>query len=306
MGHDHAHIESKGGNRNDHLGRAFRWAVALNVAYVVVEASAGFVTGSLALLADAAHNLTDVAGLLIAWSATALSRRKPTARHTYGLGRATILAALLNAVAILVGVGAIVWEAIQRFGEPSPVAAGTVLWVAAVGIAVNAGTAMLFFKDRRSDLNIRGAFLHMATDAGVSAGVVVSALIILGTGWLLVDPVTAIVVSLLVGWSAFDLFRSAIHLSLDGVPKDVDTAAVAQWLRALPGVADVHDLHVWSLSTTSTALTVHLIMPDGSPRSGFLDRVSEGLEREFHIGHSTIQIEGGADPTCRLASSESR
>jgi cobalt-zinc-cadmium efflux system protein len=285
-------------------GKAFAWAVILNTGFVVVEAGFGFATGSLALLADAAHNLTDVAGLLIAWGAAGLSRRQPTPRHTYGLGRATILAALANAIAILGGVGAIAWEAVQRFGEPSPVVASTVLWVAAVGIAVNAGTAMLFLKDRHSDLNARGAFLHMATDAAVSAGVVASALIILATGWLIVDPVTAVAVSLLVGWSAFDLFRSALHLSLDGVPKEVDTAAVERWLRSLPGVSDIHDLHVWSLSTTSVALTAHLVMPEGPSEGGFLDQVAEGLEREFHIGHSTIQIEGGVDPACRLASAE--
>lgn len=282
-------------------GRAFGWAVALNAAYVVAEAGFGFAADSLALLADAAHNLTDVAGLLIAWAAVGLSRRPPTAQHTYGLGRATILAALANAVAILLGVGAIVWEAVGRFDAPAPVAAGTVLWVAAVGIAVNAGTAMLFLKDRHGDLNMRGAFLHMATDAAVSAGVVVSALIVLWTGWLLVDPIAAIAVSLLVGWAAFDLFRSSIHLSLDGVPEGVDTAAVERWLRALPGVADVHDLHVWSLSTTSVALTAHLTVPGGPPGPGFLQQIAEGLEREFHIGHCTIQIESGADPACRLA-----
>jgi cobalt-zinc-cadmium efflux system protein len=283
-------------------GGAFGWAIALNAGFVLVEAGFGFAIGSLALLADAAHNLIDVAGLLVAWGAVVLSRRKPTARHTYGLGRATILAALANAIVILVGVGAIVWEAVQRFAEPAPVAAGTILWIAAVGIAVNGGTALLFLRDRNRDLNVRGAFLHMAADAGVSAGVVVAALIILVTGWFAVDPAVGILVSFLVGWSAFDLFRSAFHLSLDGVPKGVDTAAIGRWLRSLPGVSAVHDLHVWSLSTTSTALTVHLVMPDGSPGDGFLDRIAEDLEREFHIAHSTIQIESGIDTICRLAS----
>jgi cobalt-zinc-cadmium efflux system protein len=293
--------------RSDHApvsGGAFGWAIALNAGFVLVEAGFGFAVGSLALLADAAHNLTDVAGLLIAWGAVALSRRRPTARHTYGLGRATILAALANAIAILVGVGAIIWEAVQRFAEPAPVAAGTILWIAAVGIAVNGGTALLFLRDRNRDLNVRGAFLHMATDAGVSAGVVVAALIILATGWFVADPAVAVLIGLLVGWSAFDLFKSAFHLSLDGVPKEVDTASVGRWLRSLPGVSEVHDLHVWSLSTTSTALTAHLVMPDGPSGDGFLDRVAEGLEREFHIAHSTIQIESGTDPTCRLASDE--
>jgi len=300
VAHDHDHSAPPVGN----LAPAFKWAVILNAGFVIVEAGFGFATGSLALLADAAHNLTDVAGLLIAWGAATLARRPPTLRHTYGLGRTTILAALANAISILVGVGAIIWEAIQRFAEPTPVVVGTVLWVAAVGIAVNTGTAMLFLKDRHSDLNARGAFLHMATDAAVSVGVVVSALVILWTGWLVVDPATAIAVSLLVGWSAFDLFRSALHLSLDGVPGEMDTAAVERWLRSLPGVSDVHDLHVWSLSTTSVALTAHLVMPEGPSEGGFLDRVAEGLEREFHIGHSTIQIESGVDPACRLASAE--
>jgi cobalt-zinc-cadmium efflux system protein len=298
MGTDHQHSYSSD------TGKAFGWAVALNSGFVIVEVGFGFSAGSLSLLADAAHNLTDVAGLLIAWGAVILSRRRPTARHTYGLGRATIMAALANATAIMAGVGAIIWEAVQRFVEPAPVVAGTVLWVAAVGIAVNAGTAMLFLKDRHSDLNARGAFLHMATDAAVSGGVVVSALIILATGWLVVDPVTAIVVSLLVAWSTFGLLRPALHLSLDGVPDEVDTAAVERWLRSLPGVADIHDLHVWSLSTTSVALTVHLVMPDGPPGNGFLDRVAEGLEHEFHIEHSTVQIESNADPACRLAPAE--
>jgi cobalt-zinc-cadmium efflux system protein len=285
-------------------GALFGWAVALNAGFVLVEAGFGFAGGSLALLADAAHNLTDVVGLLVAWGAMALSRRRPTARHTYGLGRATILAALANALAILAGVGAIVWEAAQRLVDPAPVAAVTVLWIATIGIAVNGGTALLFLRDRHRDLNVRGAFLHMAADAAVSAGVVLSALIILGTGWLVVDPAAAILVSLVVGWSAFDLLRKAFHLSLDGVPAEVDTVAVERWLRAYAGVSDVHDLHVWSLSTTLTALTAHLVMPGGAPGDGVLDEIAAGLEREFHIAHSTIQIETGAEPACRLAAAE--
>ncbi len=294
--HDHAHASPA------EIGRAFGWAVALNTGFVAIEAGFGFITGSLALLADAAHNLTDVAGLLIAWGATRLSRRAPTARHTYGLGRATILSALANGIAILLGVGAIVWEALQRLSAPTDVAAGTVLWVAAIGICVNAGTAMLFLRGRHGDLNIRGAFLHMATDAAVSAGVVIAALLVLKTGWLIVDPLTAILVSLVVGWTSFDLLRSALHLSLDGVPGDVEVAAVERWLRAQPGVGDLHDLHVWPLSTTQIALTVHLVMPEGSPGDGFLDKISDELEHEFRISHSTIQIERSSDPPCRLAS----
>lgn len=286
------------------MGRAFGWAVVLNTGFVLVEAWFGFAVGSLALLSDAAHNLTDVAGLLIAWGASALARRKPSARHTYGLGRGTILAALANALAILVGVGAILWEAIQRIAEPVPVMAGTVMWVAAAGIAVNMGTALLFLRGRHGDLNIRGAFLHMATDAAVSAGVVVSALVVLSTGWSVADPAAAILVSLIVGWTAFDLFRSAFHLSMDGVPGGVDSAAIEQWLRACPGVVDVHDLHVWPLSTTSTALTAHLVMPAGAPGDAFLSRIADGLEHEFQIAHSTIQIETATEPACRLASAD--
>jgi len=284
--------------------KAFAWAVAFNSGFVVVEAAFGFATGSLALLADAAHNLTDVAGLLVAWGAVSLSRRRPSIRHTYGLGRATILAALANAIAILAGVGAVVWEAVHRLSEPTAVAAGTVLWVAALGIFVNTGTALLFLKDRHHDLNSRGAFLHMATDAAVSAGVVVSAIIILVTGWLIVDPVAAILVSALVGWSAFDLFRSAIHLSLDGVPKDVDVSAVAQWLRTLPNVSDVHDLHIWPLSTTTVALTAHLVMPQTRSGDAFLETASAELRVRFGIDHATLQVEDGDGRDCRLAPEE--
>lgn len=285
-------------------GRTFAWALALNSGFVLIEAGFGLAIGSLALLADAAHNLTDVAGLLIAWGAAALTRRKPTARHTYGLGRGTILAALANGIAMLAGVGAIVWEAVHRFADPVPVPAATILWIAALGIAVNGGTALLFLRGKDRDLNVRGAFLHMATDAAVSAGVVLSALVILATGWLFVDPAAAILVALAVGWSAFDLFRSALHLSLDGVPSQVDTAAVERWLRALPGVCEVHDLHVWPLSTSTTALTAHLVVPGGVPGDEFLARVAGDLEREFGIAHSTIQVERGGEPACALASDQ--
>ena len=283
------------------LSGAFKWAVAFTTGFIVIEAIFGFLAGSLALLADAAHNLTDVAGLLIAWGAVILTRRPPTRLHTYGLGRTTILAALANAVTILIGVGAILWESIRRFAEPPEVAAGVVLWVAVIGIAVNTATALLFLRDRHDDLNARGAFLHMAADAAVSIGVVASALIIMATGWWVVDPIAAVVVSLLVGWTAFRLLRSALHLSLDGVPEGLETDAVERWLRGQAGVADVHDLHVWSLSTTKVALTAHLVITEGSPGPGFLDGIAQGLADEFGIGHSTIQIERSDDPVCRLA-----
>lgn len=283
------------------VGPAFLWAVVLNTGYVLVEALFGFWVGSLALLADAAHNLTDVFGLLIAWGAVVIGRRRPTERHTYGLGRATILAALANGIILLIGVGALVREAIERVVAPEPVAATTVLWVAAIGIAVNAGTALLFLRGRARDINVRGAFLHMAADAAVSAGVVVSALIIVMTGWTVVDPIVAILVSVVIALSALGLFKSAIHLSLDGVPASIDRRSVEAWLRTLPGVVDLHDLHIWALSTTSNALTVHLVMPGGWPHDVFLKQTARDLEARFGIAHATLHVERELETECRLA-----
>jgi cobalt-zinc-cadmium efflux system protein len=285
-------------------GTAFPVGLVLNAGYVAVEAGFGFATGSLALLADAAHNLTDVAGLLIAWGAIALARRRPTARHTYGLGRATVLAALSNGIAIVAGMGAIAWEAIRRLGEPTPLLAGTVLWVAAAGIAVNGITALMFMRNRQSDLNIKGVFLHMAGDAAVSAAVVVAALIVMATGWTSVDPIVAIAISGLVGWSAFGLLKSALHLSLDGVPERIGLTQVEAWLRAIPGVSDMHDLHVWPLSTNAVALTAHLVMPDGHRGDEFLDSLTRDLKQRFGIAHCTLQIERGDGPDCQLAPAE--
>jgi len=286
------------------VGPLFLWAVTLNTAYVVLEAAFGFGLGSLALLADAAHNLTDVGGLLLAWGAVVIARRRPTALHTYGLGRATVLAALANGIALLIGVGAIAREAIERISAPEPVAATTMIWVAAIGIAVNFGTALLFFKGRSRDINVGGAFLHMAADAAVSAGVVISSLVIVWTGWNVVDPIVAILIAAVVAWSAFGLFKSAVHLSLDGVPEGVDVRAVDAWLRTLPGVVDLHDLHVWALSTTLNALTVHLVMPAGQADDDFLDEVAHELETRFGIAHATLQVERGTRRDCHLANPE--
>lgn len=282
------------------LTPAFRWAVALNAGYVVIELTAGLVTGSLALIADAAHNLTDVAGLLIAWGASVLATRAPSSRFTYGYGRATILAALANAVAILIGVGAVLWEAAQRFSQPHDVPGGTILAVALVGIGINTGTALLFRKSRHGDLNAEGAFLHMAADAAVSVAVVVAAIGILLTGWAWLDPVVAILVSLLIAWTAFGLLRASLGLSFDSVPSSVDRSKVATWLEEQAGVVEVHDLHIWPLSTTKTALTAHLVMPDGHPGDGFLDHVADELAHEFAIAHVTLQIELGDLDQCRL------
>ena len=286
MAHDHT---------QDHrpptdLGPAFRWAVGLNTGYVIVEGAAGWITGSLALLADAAHNLTDVAGLLIAWGAAVLAKRAVTARHTWGLGRATILAALFNAIAILVGVGAVTWEAVQRLSDPVAVPGLTVMLVALVGIGVNTGSALLFMSSRKGDLNATGAFLHMAADAAVSGAVVLAAVGIMVTGWDWLDPAVAIAVSLLIAVTAAGLFREALHLSLDGVPFEIDRAAIADWLERQDGVQGLHDLHIWPLSTTRTALAVHLVWQGADP-DAFIDRVTDALAEAHGIANVTLQLE---------------
>lgn len=297
MAHDHAHDAPVVRD----LTSAFKWAVGLNAGYVLVEGATGFFTGSLALLADAAHNLTDVAGLLIAWGAMIATRRPPSERFSYGFGRSTILAALANGVAILIGVGAVIWEAIHRFAVPVVVPAGTILVVALIGIGINAGTALLFRESRHGDLNAEGAFLHMAADAVVSLGVVIAAIGIMVTGWSWLDPLVAILVSLMIAWTSYGLLRSALGLSLDAVPPWVDRTAVEAWLKERAGATAVHDLHIWPLSTTSVALTAHLVRPSGHPGDKFLKDIGEELEHQFGIGHTTIQIELGDGEECKLA-----
>lgn len=287
------------------LTPAFRMAVIFNAVYVVIEAGAGFYTGSLALLADAAHNLTDVAGLVIAWAAASAGKRPPSQRFSFGYGRSTILAALANAGSILIGVGAVTWEAIHRFQNPVAVPAMTVLIVAAIGIAVNIGTALLFSHNRHNDLNAEGAYLHMAADAAVSLGVVLAALGIMATGWLWLDPLVAILVSILIGWTAWKLLRASLRLSMDGVPPHIDRAKVERYLAGLPGVREVHDLHIWPLSTTRAALSVHLIMPGGHPGDAFLADIQTILEGRFAIHHPTVQIELGNGPPCPMAPANS-
>jgi len=286
LAHDHAHTHTPPTD----LGPAFRWAVGLNTAYVLVEATAGLLTGSLALLADAAHNLTDVAGLLIAWGAAVLAKRVGTATYTFGYGRATILAAMLNAVAILIGVVVVIWEAAQRFQSAVEVPGLTILLVALVGIGVNTGSALLFMTSQKQDLNAKGAYLHMAADAAVSGAVVLAAAGIMLTGWSWLDPAVAIAVSLLIAVTAWRLLRASLLLELDGVPATVDRQAVADWLGAQTGVSHVHDLHIWALSTTRTALAVHLVW-DGPDPDAFLDQVTDELEQAFGIAHATVQLE---------------
>ena len=272
------------------LGPAFRWAVGLNTTYVLVEATAGFLTGSLALIADAAHNLTDVAGLLIAWGAAVLAKRAGNATYTFGFGRATILAAMLNAVAILIGVVLVIWEAAHRFQSVVELPALTILLVALVGIAVNTGSALLFMKAQKEDLNAKGAYLHMAADAAVSGAVVLAAAGIMLTGWQWLDPAVAIAVSVLIAWTAWGLLRDSLRLELDGVPEAIDRQAVADWLSAQKGVKGVHDLHIWALSTTRTALAAHVVW-EGADADAFIERVTDELEHKFGIDHMTIQLE---------------
>ena len=294
--HDHAAID---------YNRAFALGVALNVLFVVVEAVYGVLADSLALLADAGHNLSDVLSLLLAWGASYLARRPPTRRRTYGLRRSTILASLLNAVILLVAVGAIGWEAIRRLGHPAPVATGTVIVVAGVGVVINTATALLFLRGRHHDLNVQGAFLHMSADAAISVGVVVAALAIRSTGALWIDPAVSLVIALAIALGTWGLFRDSMNLALDAVPPGIDPAAIESWLRQIDGVADVHDLHIWAMSTTETALTAHLVMPDAPADDAFLHRIACELHDHFHVEHTTLQIERGdiAHP-CQLASGD--
>ncbi|PMB09470.1 cation transporter [Fischerella thermalis CCMEE 5273] len=275
--------------------RAFIISVTLNTGFVVVEVIYGLVANSLALLADAGHNLSDVLGLLLAWGASFLGRRQPTPRRTYGLRRSSILAALLNAILVLVASGAVAWEAIQRFLKPSPVSGSTIIGVAAVGIAINMGSALMFLSGRERDLNIRGAFLHLVADAAVSLGAVLAGIAIVTTGWLWFDPVVSLMIVVVIVMSTWQLFQESLNLVTDAVPADIEPLAVRTYLAELPGVASIHDLHIWAMSTTETALTAHLIMPTGHPGDAFLEQVNRELHDNFSIEHTTIQIEFG-DP----------
>ena len=303
-GHGHGHAPGHGhGHGHSHapadFGRAFAIGTALNLAFVIVEGGAGLVTGSMALLADAGHNLSDVLGLLIAWGGASLAKRPASPRFTYGLRSSTILAALGNALLLLFAVGAIAWEAAMRFADPPPVAGTTVIIVAAIGIAINTGTAMLFASGRKGDVNIRGAYLHMAADAAVSAGVVVAGALILWTGAAWIDPAMSLVIVAVILWSTWGLLRDSVAMALQAVPPGIDTDRVAQALQALPGVAAIHDLHIWPMSTTETALTAHLLMPGGHPGDAFLSDLQHRLEHDFGIGHTTVQIELAADVHCQ-------
>ena len=253
---------------------------------------------SLALVADAGHNLSDVLGLMLAWGATVLARRTATERYTYGLKRSSVLAALGNAIFLLVSVGAIAWEALQRLRDPAAVSAPTIIWVSFVGIVINGVTALMFMSGRKDDLNIRGAFLHMAADAAISAGVVVAGVVIVFTGWFWLDPVVSLILVAIIVAGTWSLLRESVNLSLDAVPEGIDPAAVRQYLLALPAVRDAHHLHIWGLSTTESALTVHLILTDGTSSDALLAQITHELRERFRIGHATIQFESTREPEC--------
>lgn len=299
--HDHrAHAHHAHGHGARNYGRAFAIGITLNLAYLGGEAVAGILSGSLALLADAGHNISDVLGLSLSWGAAVLSRRQPSSRFTYGLRRSSILAALGNATILLVVTGGIAWEAISRITHPMPVASGIVIVVAAVGIFVNGGTALLFASDG-GDLNVKSAFLHLAADALVTGGVVVAGIAIWLTGWTRLDPLVSLVVSAVIIYGTWGLLKNALGLALDAVPEGVDATAVRAHLLALPGVTGLHDLHIWGMSTTETALTCHLIMPGGHPGDAVLGGVAEQLHQSFGIQHATIQIElADTDAACVL------
>jgi cobalt-zinc-cadmium efflux system protein len=281
--------------------RAFGLGIGLNLLFIVVEATAGWLSGSLVLLADAGHNLSDVAALAMAWGAAYLGSRPPSARRTYGLGRLTVLAALANAILLLVAVGAIALEAIERLqGGYSAAEGSVVMTVAGAGILINGATALLFLRDRHKDLNINTAFQHMAADTAVSFGVVLSGALILATGYTSIDAVVSLLIAVMIGWSSWRILRSSLHLAVDGVPDDIDEAEVLAYLRGLPGVVDVHDMHIWPLSTTVVALTVHLVRPGAPVSDDFTNATADYLLKHFGIAHATIQIEEGSGPACRL------
>lgn len=293
--HSHAHARTDvQGNYN----RAFVIGVALNTAFVIIEAIYGFSGNSLALLSDAGHNLSDVMGLLLAWGALRLSRSRPTARRTYGLRRSSILAALANAAMLLFVTGAITVEAIRRLSNPAPVAASTIIWVAAIGVLINGTTAAMFASGRKTDLNIRGAFAHLASDAVIALGVVVAGFAIRATGWLWIDPVVSISIGLVIALATWSLLRESVNLAMDAVPENVDAAMVESFLCSIDGVEAVHDLHIWAMSTTETALTVHVVAPQGLNDEA-LSAMRMELHEHFGIAHCTIQVErGDADHPC--------
>jgi len=304
MAHDHHHDRHGHGHPHGpaNYGRAFALGITLNLGFVGVEAVYGVMANSMALIADAGHNLSDVLALALAWLASLLAQRKPSGRFTYGLRSSSILAALANAMLLLVVSGAILWEALLRLLSPETVASGTIIGVAAIGIAINTATALMFMKGRKDDLNIRGAFLHMAADALVSAGVVLAGLGIMFTGWSWLDPLVSLLIVGAIIWSTWGLLADSVSLSLHAVPPGIDALAVRGYLASLPDVAEVHDLHIWGMSTTETALTAHLVMSNGYPGNAFIAQAVHELHERFQVGHATLQVESADEHyACPLA-----
>jgi cobalt-zinc-cadmium efflux system protein len=300
MANDHNHADHGHSHLSTSNNTAFAVGVVLNLGFVGVEAGYGIAANSLALLSDAAHNLSDVFGLLIAWGAIYLGNSLPTKRRTYGLRRSSILAALVNAIVLLVVVGGIAWEAAGRFGQPEAVQGSTVIWVAAIGVVINTISALLFMAGGKKDLNVRGAFLHMGADAAVSVAVVLTGLGIYATGWNWLDPAISFAICGVIVWGTWGLLRESLNLAMDAVPAGIDSHAVEAYLAGLPGVRAVHDLHIWGMSTTEAALTAHLVMPVPPVDDDFLGGVCHELRRRFEIGHVTIQVERG-DFACHQA-----
>lgn len=283
------------------MGMAFAAGVVLNTAFVVVEAGAGFWSHSMALLADAGHNLSDVLALLMAWGATILARRAPSGRRTYGLRKGTVLASLANAVVLLLVIGGIATESIHRLTQPSTIATTTVMVTAAVGVVINTLIALLFMRGSHSDLNVRGAFLHMASDAVVSLAVVAGAGAIALTGLQWIDPVLSLGIGAVIVYGTWGLLQDSVNLALDGAPREIDVAEVRAWLAGQPGVVEIHDLHIWAMSTTETALTAHVIRPANDDADQFLHETCEALAHRFNIGHATLQVETDSETVCRLS-----
>jgi len=297
-GHDHGHSHGFGHHHHhmpspDGHGRAFALAIGLNLAFVIVEFTYGFIAHSTALMADAGHNLSDVLGLMLAWGAALLAKSAPKGRYTYGLRGSSILAALGNGLLLMVACGAIAWEAVQRIAEPAPVAGATVSIVAAIGVVINGFSAWLFLSGSKGDLNIRGAYLHMAADAALSLGVVISGLAIMYSGWTWIDPIVSLGIVVVIVIGTWSLLRESVQLSMAAVPPNVDAGKVQAFLAGQPGVTEVHDLHIWAMSTTETALTAHLVIPGGYPGDAALDAIEHTLRKDYAIHHCTLQVEQG-------------
>jgi cobalt-zinc-cadmium efflux system protein len=301
----HNHNHSKGHHHHPSpksQGRVFIMTIVLNMLFVIIEFAYGFITNSTALIADAGHNISDVLGLMLAWGAVILTRKAPSKRYTYGLRSTSIMAAVANAMLLLVACGAIAMEAIDRFSQPPAVAGLTVSIVAAVGIVINGLSAWLLMRGSKEDLNIRGAYLHMAADAAVSLAVVIAGVAMFYTGWFMIDPIISLVIVIVIVVGTWSLLRDSMQLALSAVPANIDALAIDAYLRQLVGVTEIHDLHIWGLSTTESALTVHLVMPNGHPGDIFMDEIVQTLEERFFVHHSTLQIEQGTtNHSCSLS-----